>query len=202
MFEQSARRRALSAAFLTLVVLALPVSAEARVRTVPVPADAPAVLTARDGSALIVFVAGEQLCFTVQSSGAERPLDVSAAGVTTFGGADEPDGGCMPLPVLAPPAGEEFAEISFGNASGGFLVTGTAVAAVEFKRGGKVLAHAETVASPLPGVAAELRFAFLQAPQSCADAAAIDEIALLDATGAVRRARRPTSQTPSPWARR
>jgi hypothetical protein len=191
MFEWSAGHRALSAVFLTLVVLALPVSTQARVRTVPVPTDAPAVLTAPDGSRLIAFVAGERLCFTVQASGRDRPLDVLASGVTTSGGSDEPDGGCMPLPVLAPLAGEEFADISFGNASGDFLVTGTAVAAVELKRGGRVLTHAETVASPLPGAAAELRFAFLPAPKSRADAAAVDEIALLDATGAVRRAQRP-----------
>lgn len=189
MFEQSACCRTFSAAFLALVVLVLPMAAQAQERTIAVPGDAPTALTAPDGSALIVFVAGSRLCFAVQAAGDDRPVEVSRVGVNS--GGEGTLGGCQPLPVLAPQAGEELADFSFEGASGVLVVTGTAIAAVETKADGKVLARAETAASPLPGAAAELRFAFLPEPKSRAEANAIDEIALLDATGAVRRARQP-----------
>jgi hypothetical protein len=196
MFDQSGSPCALSMALVALVLLVLPAAALAQDSTIPVPANAPTALKAPDGSELIVFTAGSRLCIAVQASGDERPVDVSGVGVDS-GGLDTV-GGCHQLPVLAPPAGDELADIPFGNRRGDLLVTGTAVAAVEAKRNGRVLAHAETVASPLPGAAAELRFAFLPAPKSPADAEAIDEIALLDATSTVRRAHRPSFSEVTP----
>jgi hypothetical protein len=185
--DRSRLAHALGAAALSLALLVMPTAARAQGpdREVPVPAGAPAVLSTADGSGLIVFSSGSSLCFAVQEPGAERPRAVPASGLTGGGGEA---GGCQAVPVLTPFAGDVRGQLQVGDAPAVLLVTGTGVAAVEAKRDGRVLARAYTAATGLPGAAADVRVALLPLPAARATATAVDDVALLDAGGAVRAA--------------
>jgi hypothetical protein len=164
-----------------LLLLATPASAA----TMPVPADAPTVATApADGTVVIAWRRDdEQLCVVVQTPGDPRPERIKIEG-NPF---SRENGRCTALPVLAP-FGDQLliTGVRSGTRTLAVGVTGTSVAAVEAKRDGKVVARAETVASPLPVAAADLRFYLTDvAPDA-------DEVALLDAGGTVRRARTPS----------
>jgi hypothetical protein len=184
MSDRSRVPRALSAAPLCLVLLLLPAAARAQGpdRQVPVPASAPTVLTAADGSALSAFTASSRLCFALQKSGAERPRTVPAFGFLDDDGTEV--GGCDDLPVLAPFGGDGRGELHIGDTPVQLMVTGTGVAAVEAKHEGRVVARAATVATGLPGAAGDLRVALLPLVKT----PAIDEVALLDAGDVVRTA--------------
>ena len=190
MFDRSRVSHAFGAAALSLALLVLPAAARAQDedRQVPVPAAAPAVQTTADGSALILFSSGSSLCFALQGPGAERPRAVPAHGFTGGGGEA---GGCLAVPVLTPFAGATLAHLRLGEAPVALLATGTGVAAAEAKRDGRVLTRAATAATGLPGAAADLRVALLALPAASPAAAAVDDVALLDAGGAVRTALAP-----------
>jgi hypothetical protein len=153
-----------------------------------VPTDAPTVLTGPGGETLIAFMRGPQLCFALTAPGQQRPSSLPSGGTS-----DEDDpvaSGCPALPVLTETDGRVLSPTHFTGAHGRPLdvqigVTGTGVATVQAKRFGTVLGSTTTVASPLPGAAAELRFYVVERPEAGPDP---DMLALLDAGGTVRRA--------------
>jgi len=171
-------RSPLAALLCCAVAAALALSATAGAQDdIPVPASAPTVAgPTASGTTLIAFVRGEELCTALQERGARRPT-----------GVDDGGGLCGPLPVLGPLGVSVMASSSSsGDASVAqvYGAVGTDVTAVELRAPGRTVGHAEAPISPLPGAAAELRFFLVESPTKPPP----DELALLDATGAVRGA--------------
>jgi hypothetical protein len=173
-------RRGLAVAAILLLALTGAVPARAQGDAVAVPAGAPVVAgPTASGTAAVAFVRDGQLCMAyVQAS---RP----ASGPQ--------EGFCQAMPVLRPfgrqPIGERTGP---GGVYQEIGVTGGSAAFLAYKLGGQTIAQTATQPSPLPGAAAALRFYALE---TAADATS-DELALLDAFGAVQRAH-PANQADS-----
>jgi hypothetical protein len=164
-------------ALITLLLLATPAGAA----IVPVPAEAPTVATTPSGAALIAWVAGGKLCVALQRAGAARPVMMHT---TSISGERAP-GECVPplalpqfdaLPLgYDPPGGSRFT--AWGLA-------GPSVARVEVRVGSAIVAASAARPAALPGPAADLRFWALDV----GDVRPVDEVALLDDAGVMRRA--------------
>jgi hypothetical protein len=155
-------------AFLSTALL-LPATAQA--------ADPVVAGPATDGSSVTARITHGQLCLTPQLPPAVDQGDV----------ADSSSGrACVRLPAFGPTSFQDGVG-GYARHGGGGLdegMTGTGIAAVELRKGGRVLAHAATQASPLaqlPGV----RFYAIYVTESA------HEIVFLDAAGTVVRAADP-----------
>jgi hypothetical protein len=166
---------------LASVLAALAVSSTASA-AVTVPTGAPVVAgpTAHGGT-LTAFLKGDKLCTAVRQP--DPPADERQyAGPI---GPDEP--ACDEIPVLGPFA--QAPSFSWGTTATPSRAmdagaVGADVAAIQWRLKGKVLGHADTQASPLPGPAGDLRFFAIEGDLTQRP----DEVVLLDATGTVRRA--------------
>jgi hypothetical protein len=147
----------------------------ARAGEIAVPGDAPVVAgPGASGATAVAFVHGDDLCVVTVERGEPRPATVD-------------DGGeCDRIPVVAPLDTIAFDEPQDSPDSGTrlFGVAGTDVASVALKAGARTVGQAATTPSPLPGAAADLRFFLVEDGPG----AKPDELAALDASGAVRRA--------------
>ena len=165
----------------TFVALLLVVT-PAQAALVPVPADAPTVATAPSGAAVIAWMAGAKLCVVVQRAGAARPATLDTKPSTSE---SAPGGACRTAPVLAQFAAEALgADPPNGARFTMWGVAGPSVARLELRTRSGVVATSPATMAPLPGAAADLRFWALD----IADARPVDEVALLDDAGVVRRA--------------
>jgi hypothetical protein len=198
MLDRSSRVRALSAALAACLAVLLALCGPALAQEpapVPVPADAPTVAgPSADGTTLIAFVHGADLCLVPQRPGAARPTRV---GIDPDGtdAPDDPDAGaeeglgqdaegtCTVRTTLAAYGVDGFDGSPGEGPDLQYGVTGAAAASVALRRDGAVVTSGATGASPLPGAAAGVRFFVLTAPlESFAD-----ELALVDALGTVQR---------------
>jgi hypothetical protein len=125
-----------------------------------------------DGTSASAKLDRGRLCLTMRlPDSVDEPYRAAAA----------QSGRCDVLPVLGPLGYDPIAAYAPGRTTFAAGATGTDVAAVELRAKGRTLAHVATQASALPG-APDLRFYAIEAT------GAPDEVAFLDATGAVRRA--------------
>jgi hypothetical protein len=166
-------------------VLAAPAHAQLDEST-PVPTGAPTVTTTASGAAVIAWLAGGQMCSTVQEPGRARP---SVAAATRI----DPESQIAPLGCVTMPApfrydGGPLGTIRLGagrQLTWGYAGLGTA--AIQHKARGHVVAEAAT-SSPgaLPAPVADVRFWAIETDDAAP--ANVDEVALLDDAGVVRRA--------------
>jgi hypothetical protein len=162
-----------------LLALALALAAAPAAQS-EIPAGAPTVAgPTADGISVVVFLRGQRLCVALRT-----PEQATNDGVPNFIGEDEPQ--CDAVPVLAPfdsasAMGRSISGTSHYTEAG---IVGSDVAAVEWRKHGKIVAHAATAPSPLPGAAADVRFYLIERELKVQP----DETAYLDAAGAVRRA--------------
>jgi hypothetical protein len=174
MLHRSPSQCALSLAAALTVSLVAAAPAVAQDKPVNVPANAPVVAgPTESGVKLVAFLHDGDLCTAI------LPATTGPAGLD-----GEPS--CDTVPTLTP-----FGHVDLGG-SGSVpthrwltpVIVGTDTAAVELRLAGRTVARDETIASPLPGATADLRFALLET----ANPVPADELALLDGSGAVRRA--------------
>jgi hypothetical protein len=124
------------------------------------------------GAKLVAFLHRGQLCITI--------VEKEPSGLTALGG----DSTCDAVPALTPFGHEELTWTNGDTHALTAIAVGADTAAVEIRRGDRTVAHSKTMDSPLPGAAADLRFALLETDHL----SAADELALLDRSGTVRRA--------------
>lgn len=191
MLDRSRAGCALSAAFAIACLFVLPTAADAAAPPPrAVPADAPTVATTPSGASIIAWVAGGRTCMVLQEAGAPRPTKlVGSSREDDFTVIEGVDGSCETTPVLSQFYAKALGSLTRTDQTKvAWGVAGPSVARLEARRGGAVLTAAATTAtasSALPGPAAALRFWALDLPSGAAPAP--DEIAVLDASGAVRR---------------
>lgn len=197
MLDRSRAGRALEAALVTAGLLLLPAASRAEPAPQPVPADAPVVTTTPSGYAVIAWVVGGRTCTVFQAPGAARPTtlfdDQIDAGPR---GNERPNGKCETTPVLSQFHAESIrTEMVSESTTLVWGVAGPSAARLETRRGGTVQAASTTAPAPLPGPAADLRFWALEQPADQEP----DEVAVLDASGTVRRAFPPGNFSLAPY---
>lgn len=177
--HRSTGARAIVLALLALVVPASATAATLGDDSFAVPADAPAVATTAAGATVLAWTRGGKQCTALQRPGSPRPARASSL-VGMPGQEDVAPGSCDTTPVLAGFAGRLLG--TFELADGSVLAWGDAgagAASVRLKRGERTVAEAPAVPSTLGP-----RFWALQYTPGDQ----VDEVALADETGTVRRA--------------
>lgn len=174
-----------SALLAAVLALALPGAAGAQQyrppAPVPVPPDAPTVMTTPAGTVVLAFVHRGDLCLAIQPAGEPRPTRVPGG----YDGDDGAPGTCASLPVLTPFGASAHGDFRSGVSRAVTIgVAGADTAAVELRHDGATVGHGAAVPSPLPGAAAEPRIFAIEHPIG----AFAEELATLDAAGMVRRA--------------
>lgn len=189
MLYRSTLRCALGAATAAcaLAVLASPALAAPSPPTLPVPADAPTVATTPSGAQVLAFVHGGRTCTVLQRAGAPRPAELVNADATVEDrDYDTVNGVCVHTPSLsqyrAQVVRQDFE--NDGHRATAWGVAGTGAGRVELRDQGRVVAASPALPAALPGPAGALRFWAVDVPPS----AGVDELALFDAAGTLRRA--------------